>query len=256
MILLFSKVPGLAQVKTRLRIEPLNNDSVTRLAVAFLADTLELISKLDCSSHLVLEPKITFSELEKQIASTISDYKLPDLKDSKLLGQNGLSFGERLEQAIYETYKSNPSHILVIGSDCPLLSEREMNSALELVKDNKSVLGPTPNGGLYLIGLSKEALEQGFSVKELFTEDSALELESFANSLKDKNLPYLLLRTLPDVDVAEDLIGLKTILDSSNASLNKELPTVAPTTRKVLTSLKLSIKRDKEDSRGFKLLTS
>jgi len=252
-ILLFSKVPGLAPVKTRLLDQGLDEKSTSYLAKSFLADTLRTTCSLETTTYLALEPKVSKAKLKNTIEPALENQEIPEIDESKIIAQLGDSFGDKLQQALENAFKSSGSGVLIIGSDCPLLSKRELNSALKLLSENKSVLGPTPNGGLYLIGLSQDALSKGFSVKDLFSSKNEMELESFANGLRDKKLPYLILRSLPDVDVLEDLLGLEAILNSTEASENKELSEAAPFTRQALKKLNLSILRDETNSREFRL---
>ena len=70
--------------------------------------------------------------------------------------QVGTSFGERLGNAMKSVYAQGINHLLVIGNDSPDLSTETLKTAVKLLQAGKTVFGPTPDGGTYLIGINRE----------------------------------------------------------------------------------------------------
>lgn len=70
----------------------------------------------------------------------------------QLHNQEGASFGQRLENAIESLAQSGYQEIVVVGRDCPDLSQEDIFQAFELLKQHRLVLGPDHRGGCYLIG--------------------------------------------------------------------------------------------------------
>jgi glycosyltransferase A (GT-A) superfamily protein (DUF2064 family) len=75
--------------------------------------------------------------------------------------QVGNSFGERLGSAMRAVYAKGINHLLVIGNDSPDLSTETLKTAVALLQGGKTVLGPTPDGGTYLIGINRERFDYG-----------------------------------------------------------------------------------------------
>lgn len=68
--------------------------------------------------------------------------------------QQGADLGKRMANAIDETLKE-ASPVLLIGSDCPVLTAADLEMALDsLARGKDCVLKPAEDGGYVLIGLS------------------------------------------------------------------------------------------------------
>lgn len=74
-------------------------------------------------------------------------------------GQAGASFGERLAGAVRTTFALGYEHLLIIGNDCPQLTATTLRRAVVAVQATGAVLGPTTDGGVYLLGLSRPLFE-------------------------------------------------------------------------------------------------
>ena len=75
--------------------------------------------------------------------------------------QAGATFGQRLIGAVRATFARGYDHLLIIGNDCPQLSEALLRQAVAAVQATGAVLGPATDGGVYLLGLSRTWFEQG-----------------------------------------------------------------------------------------------
>ncbi len=67
--------------------------------------------------------------------------------------QQGNDLGERMEAAFRETFDAGAGKVVIIGSDCPQLSGELLQIAFDRLDDADFVLGPTPDGGYYLLGM-------------------------------------------------------------------------------------------------------
>jgi len=74
--------------------------------------------------------------------------------------QRGDSFGERFTRAFEEIFDQGYSTIVAIGNDTPALTVTHLNEAFRKLKDGKAVLGPSGDGGVYLIGLTKAIFDR------------------------------------------------------------------------------------------------
>lgn len=72
---------------------------------------------------------------------------------SARLLQRGATFGERLGNAISDTFALGYQQVVAIGNDCPTLSLGDLDAAFDrLDADASLVAAPTHDGGAFLIG--------------------------------------------------------------------------------------------------------
>ncbi len=70
--------------------------------------------------------------------------------------QRGASLGEKMEHAFRETFKAGAEHAILVGADIPSIDTPLLSRAVSLVQQGEVVIGPTYDGGYYLIGFSKQ----------------------------------------------------------------------------------------------------
>lgn len=67
--------------------------------------------------------------------------------------QSGGDFGERLEGAFREAALRGYGEIVAVPGDVPGISARDLDAAFHALSRRDTVLGPSPDGGVWLIGL-------------------------------------------------------------------------------------------------------
>ena len=72
--------------------------------------------------------------------------------------QRGEHLGERLALATVRELREHDA-IVVIGTDCPVLTHTHIRSAVHALRDNDAVIFPAEDGGYVLLGLSKPCPE-------------------------------------------------------------------------------------------------
>jgi glycosyltransferase A (GT-A) superfamily protein (DUF2064 family) len=77
--------------------------------------------------------------------------------DFSLLPQRGDEFGERLYFAVEDLFKYGFEAVCLIDSDSPTVPAENFAEAVELLSthEDRVVLGPSDDGGYYLIGVKK-----------------------------------------------------------------------------------------------------
>ncbi len=70
--------------------------------------------------------------------------------------QNGKTFGERIGNAFADIYAKGYENVICIGNDCPNLTLENLKNALIETEKGNVVLGPTHDGGTYLMGVPKK----------------------------------------------------------------------------------------------------
>jgi len=119
--------------------------------------------------------------------------------------QSDGNLGERMREAITRQHRKRRP-VCLLGSDCPDLSCAIINEAFSALFRHELVIGPSYDGGYYLIGCSP-VLDSGL-IADLFTdidwgEEHVLEQTIKIISQAGKSLH--LLPTLHDIDTPEDL---------------------------------------------------
>jgi uncharacterized protein len=158
-----TKAPQAGRVKTRL-VPPLTPEEAAELNKCFLRDTAAAISSV-CSRRPVGDAHASHSEAATA-ACGIAVYTpvgaelaysdvLP--ADFSLLPQRGDDFGERLYFAVEDLFKCGFDSLCLIDSDSPTVPAENFEQAVELLGTSEDcvVLGPSDDGGYYLIGMKK-----------------------------------------------------------------------------------------------------
>jgi rSAM/selenodomain-associated transferase 2/rSAM/selenodomain-associated transferase 1 len=111
------------------------------------------------------------------------------------------TLGARMNRAFQDSFRAGMAKVIIIGTDCPGLSEGPVQEAFQALEENDLVLGPANDGGYYLIGLRRPA-EELFKGIPWGTEQVLTHTRRVAQSL---GLRTFLLDPLGDVDRPEDL---------------------------------------------------
>ena len=143
-VAIMAKAPQPGQVKTRL-CPPLSHSEAAQLYQAFLFDKIAQLNALPRVARVISyspdEAKSVFQEL------TPSHFML--------IPQRGDELGSRILFTFDQLFQQGYTQVLVIDSDTPTLPTAYLKQALRLIaaQQNDVVLGPTEDGGYYLIGL-------------------------------------------------------------------------------------------------------
>ena len=124
----------------------------------------------------------------------------------KIFQQQGSDLGEKMRSAFADRFKEGYDKVVIIGSDSPSLPGCYIDKAFATSKD--LVLGPSADGGYYLIAMSRKVFEV-FGGVAWGTEKV---LEETLKKVEDANISLELLPVWYDVDLPEDLKFLKTHL--------------------------------------------
>jgi len=109
--------------------------------------------------------------------------------------------GTRMAQAFAEAFAGGAERVVLVGSDVPELSHEDIREAFASLAGHDVVLGPARDGGYYLIALARP-LPDLFAGIPWSTDRVRVLTRTRA---ADLGLDVRELRTLADVDTAEDL---------------------------------------------------
>jgi len=132
---------------------------------------------------------------------------LGDLAVDAFLPQQGADLGARLAAAFDGHFQSGATRVTIIGSDCPGVAGGVVSDSFAALRRADAVIGPTLDGGYYLIALKKPA-------PGLFDDvawSTPQVLETTLSKARKLGLTIALLPRLRDVDTARDARALRLV---------------------------------------------
>lgn len=114
--------------------------------------------------------------------------------------QQGNDLGERMRHAADSVLAEN-EFVVLIGSDCPAITADILNQSYQHLSNGKdAVLGPSKDGGYYLIGMkeSNPGIFQGINWGECDVAENTRQI------LIRQDLDYVELVELSDIDTPDD----------------------------------------------------
>ena len=149
LLVIFSKAPVAGKVKTRL-IAELGSEGAASLYMQLVKKTLATASQSSINNIILY---CTPDDNHPFFGSCAAEFNL------ELQTQKGHDLGARMANAIMNGLESYRA-VILIGCDCPELSINDLNNAAEqLINGSNIVLGPSEDGGYYLIGLTQYRAE-------------------------------------------------------------------------------------------------
>jgi rSAM/selenodomain-associated transferase 1 len=191
-IVLFCKYPEPGSVKTRL-ISHLGAEAAARLQTEMAVHVLDWMRA--CSKGRGCEVELRYLGADQDAMRGIFGGGVSYREQG-----NG-DFGDRIARAFSHAFNEKVKRVLAIGADCPTVTARVIDDALDALKTHDAVVGPATDGGYYLIGLSKEAR---FLFNDMTWGTSEV-LEKTLQRVHDNHLSLQLLEPMSDVDRPEDL---------------------------------------------------
>ena len=187
LLIIFVKNPELGKAKTRLAAT-VGDQKALEVYKLLLEKTRQVTEALTCD-----------------IVVFYSDYIDPnDLWNSGIYSkrvQEGDDLGERMSNAFRWAFGNLYESVCIIGSDCYDLTSEIIHDAFTTLNNNDLVIGPSLDGGYYLLGTNKYNQEIFEDIPWSSSSVFDLTLEK-ANILNLKVSPLTPLR---DIDVEEDL---------------------------------------------------
>jgi len=212
LIALFAKAPVPGVVKTRL-IPLLGPLGAARLAEAFLLDAVALLRTLPWARPVIA----TTGPFAEGLARAIGDVELWDQGDGDL--------GARMERVLRQALELGHPAAIALGTDVPALTPAYLEEAQRVLARGRAALGPTEDGGFYLLGLETcpRGLLEGlpWSVRETGA--------ATRSRLESRGISLEMIRGSYDIDEPADLFRFEASLRAGYVA--------APATRAALEEL-------------------
>jgi rSAM/selenodomain-associated transferase 1 len=187
-----AKAPRPGLVKTRLT-ESLPSAAVTALYRCLLEDTVALAKSLASVEVAVMCPESDQDELAHLLGNTV-----------QVVAQKGEGLVAGLTSVFRHFTDAGRHHIIAFNSDSPHLPRSVLDSAFEVLATHDVVVGPTHDGGYYLVGA--KAIHPSLFERDGMGTSSAL--DTLLRRTKVLELSTGFTEPFYDIDVSNDLILL------------------------------------------------
>jgi rSAM/selenodomain-associated transferase 1 len=191
-LVIMAKAPRRGAVKTRLA-PSLSPEAITSFYCCLLEDTLALARSLPGAEVAIMCPDSDVNELVQLAGSEVN-----------VVAQNGEGLAAGLTSVFAYFADHHQRRVIAFNSDSPHLPPSVLEQAFETLAAHDVVVGPTHDGGYYLIGAKA-------SYPTLFASDgmgTCSALERLLSRARDLELSVACAAPFYDIDVADDLTRL------------------------------------------------
>ena len=178
-------------VKTRLN-PSLPSPAVTALYRCLLEDTVALAQSLTNVETAVMCPEADKEELARLLGQAV-----------QIVAQKGEGLAAGLT-SVFRHFTADGRHVIAFNSDSPHLAPSVLDRAFDILATHDVVVGPTHDGGYYLVGATC-AHPALFESNGMGTRSA---LDNLLIRAKDLELSTGFTESFYDIDVADDLIHL------------------------------------------------
>ncbi|TWU50815.1 2-phospho-L-lactate guanylyltransferase [Rubripirellula tenax] len=203
--------PG--RVKTRLAVS-IGFEAAAALHRLFVHHLCRSLAQTADERTLVYAPAEAGSRLQSQLVA----WRLE--QNWSITVQSDGDLGKRMEtwftSVFSDVHSESPVAAIVIGADCPLLSQDDLRQAAAALETCDIVLGPAMDGGYYLIAIRSHRVASNRSVRtqlgELFSEipwGTSSVLEMTRDRIGNLGWKVSMLEVREDVDTVTQLNGLR-----------------------------------------------
>lgn len=126
-------------------------------------------------------------------------------KSALFIRQRGGDIGSRMQNAIEDVLGLGYDKAVLIGTDIPEIKAETINASLDLLESCDVVMGPTYDGGYYLIGM-KALHPEAFNVESY---GGSTVFDETAGSLRKAGLSVRETDAYADLDTKDDLSGFR-----------------------------------------------
>ena len=196
-VICFTRLPRPGQTKTRL-LPLLTPEQCAALHRAFLGDLRAVYNQVPADLYVAYAPDPDWSALRELFPAAAGFFP-----------QEGADLGQRMHHAICRVLELGYDRVVLTGTDLPLLQPGYLTEALASLDTSDVVIGPTPDGGYYLIGM-KQPHPEAFQVS---CYGGAYVYQNTLSAIVSTGFSVSPAPKCPDVDTPEDLRKLNRHVD-------------------------------------------
>ena len=143
-VICFTRVPKAGKTKTRL-MPRLSGEQCAQLHWAFLRDLSCIYDTLDTDLLVAHTPDPDWEALKEVFPGAV------------FFPQEGEGLGEKMNHALNLALSMGYGKCILTGSDLPLMTKDHLQSGFDALEQADVTLGPTSDGGYYLVGVKAES---------------------------------------------------------------------------------------------------
>ena len=192
-IILFARRPAAGLVKTRLT-PPLPPDEAACVYEACLRDVI---------AHAARQRARV--ELWYDVEPRALDYFVTEMPHLPAYAQAQGALGVRLRDAFARSFEDAAERVVIIGTDLPTLPDNVLNAAFDDLHEVDVVIGPSLDGGYYLIGIRAVAWQGGQKLFEAIGWSGSDVFKTTIGHIERSGLSSRVLPGWYDVDTIDDL---------------------------------------------------
>lgn len=218
-LILFSRVPIAGKVKTRL-LPILSPEECAILQEAMAIDLAEKLASL--GNPIILSYSNEWEDYEN--GEKLRDKFIENIRQASqnapsftALPQVGTTLGERMSHAMQDAFDAGAAACLLMGSDLPDIMRNDIELAERALSYSDIVLGPSADGGYWLIG-ARTPFPEIFEGKDY---GSKTVLTDAVATCRAHGRKVALSRETFDIDVPEDYYQLCKQVNSGDFRLGK-----------------------------------
>lgn len=193
-IIILVKYPRSGQVKTRLG-SGIGFENACRLYSCFVLDIMDAVSSTKNAVRIAYDPP--------ESAHCIMEWLGPDYG---YFPQQGEDLGMRTQDAFRKTFAEGFENAVLIATDCPDIKLDTIDEGFAHLEGTDSVIGPSPDGGYYLIGFKAQSFIPA-AFEDIPWGKSDV-FNKIVSNLEQAGLHPCILPQWRDIDTAEDLADL------------------------------------------------
>jgi len=142
----FAKYWEPGRVKTRLA-RSVGDVKAAQIYKAFVAATIARLSEIATARVLAYAPADD---------KTRAAFSTPEIRGWSLTAQTEGDLGNRMVDFFDNQFRAGAHRVVLVGTDSPTMPLIEVQEAFEHLKTSPVVLGPTEDGGYYLVGAARK----------------------------------------------------------------------------------------------------
>jgi glycosyltransferase A (GT-A) superfamily protein (DUF2064 family) len=198
-LLVVAKAPEPGKAKTRLAAT-VGDLMAADIAAAALLDTLDATAAAPVAARVVaLTGDLDAASCGVEIRTRLQSFTV--------IGQRGLDFADRLANAHADAGAAGGGHpVLQIGMDTPQVTAELLAGCARRLLRVPALLGPACDGGWWILGLHEPVAAECLRGIPMSHPDTG---ELTVKALRDIGIDVLLVDTLTDIDVVDDVAAVR-----------------------------------------------